>query len=691
MKVKYALLAVLVLLSALFASCEERSSHATMRVNLRKDRSIVPADYPLEIKSYRITGDGPGSESFSIETNKETVSLEGLVIGEWSLLAEGLNENDDVLVTGSTTHRLSATNGSCTIVLEDLTGMGSLEVVLTWDPERISGEASIELELTPQYGDKETRRLELTSMDGDGGRATYTGTDYPSGSYVLAARLFDGSVQVAGFTEAVRIAGDQVSEGEIAFDLDKYPVEPGTLELVDNTGIPVSCMIEGITDTVDADMPVRVSITSETDDVSSYAIVWYLDGNQIGEGPEVEFTPLVGSHRLDVVASTSRLGTSGSASVNFEAVSASAPGVPSHGNVIEDGEGIDLSGKTVVRFLPDGNAMILSNAEQRVQIASPIRSSLDVIRSYTFTELGITGDVVDFDSVEISAGLSKVLMSQDNPYLVSVYNYNPSTASLTRFSEGVPMALGNPDEQEITGIGAVAIADGITVDGCPIGIVNVHNPQSDIWQYTYVSLGAETGDSNYFWQGMFMSQSGMHPDPAGRPAVTSDSFFQVMDDGQGLLIQRTENSVNTFSLMAYFRPFYSFPDDEEKFSGVTAGTLLDTATVLVLGDYMAICEYDQDFSGAIGGWKLHSAEIMDHDASSLVTTKDRSYAYYVDIDADEIVTLKIASNGRSVEEIGRTALSIDGVNSIAISESGSNIIAYNENNAVALVVMRATR
>ena len=88
---------------------------------------------------------------------------------------------------------------------------------------------------------------------------------------------------------------------------------------------------------------------------------------------------------------------------------------------------------------------------------------------------------------------------------------------------------------------------------------------------------------------------------------------------------------------------------------------------------------------------MHSAEIMDHDASSLVTTKDRSYAYYVDIDADEIVTLKIASNGRSVEEIGRTALSIDGVNSIALSESGSNIIAYNENNADALVVMRATR
>ena len=312
MKARHAFMAFLLIVVALLSSCEQGQSHATLRVNLRKDRSIVPAGYPLEIESYRITGDGPGDESFSIETNKETISLEGLVIGEWSILAEGLNSQKDVLVTGSTTHRLSVTNGSCTIVLEDLTGEGSLEIVLLWDPVRINNEASIELELTPQYGEKETRNLELTSFDTEAGRATYTGSGYASGSYVLSARLFDGSVQIAGFVEAVRIAGDQTSSGEIEFDLDKYPIDPGTLELEDNTGVPVSCIITGIEDTVEADIPITVTIESETDDVSQFIISWYLDGNLIGTGAEVEFTPEVGTHRLDVVASTSKLGTSGS-------------------------------------------------------------------------------------------------------------------------------------------------------------------------------------------------------------------------------------------------------------------------------------------------------------------------------------------------------------------------------------------
>ena len=256
MKARTILFSLLAMALVILPSCEEGASHATLRVNLRKDRSIVPLDYPLEIDSYRIAGEGPGSESFDIETNKESISLDGLVIGEWTITAEGRNSNKDVLVTGTTTHRLSTTNGSCTIVLEDLVGSGTLSIELEWDPDRIVSEPSIELEVTPQYGEKETRTLDLTSMDENAGTASYEGVDYPAGSYVLAARLFDGSVQVAGFVEAVRIVGGETSSGTIVFDLDKFPVEPGTLDLVDNTGVPVSCTISGLEDTVDADIPV---------------------------------------------------------------------------------------------------------------------------------------------------------------------------------------------------------------------------------------------------------------------------------------------------------------------------------------------------------------------------------------------------------------------------------------------------
>ena len=64
MKAKSSFAVMLLAVLLVFASCETGSDHATLRVNLRKDsRSIVPADYPLEIESYRISGTGPGGES----------------------------------------------------------------------------------------------------------------------------------------------------------------------------------------------------------------------------------------------------------------------------------------------------------------------------------------------------------------------------------------------------------------------------------------------------------------------------------------------------------------------------------------------------------------------------------------------------------------------------------------------------
>ena len=686
MKAKHAFLVIALSVMALFCSCEESVDHATLRVNLRQDRSIVPEDFPLEIESYRITGDGPGSESFSIETNKETVSLEGLVIGEWVIMAEGLNSNKDVLVTGSTTHKLSATNGSCTIILEDLVGTGSLEVLLHWDPERISGKATVELELTPQYGEKKTETLELTSIDENDGNAQYSGTGYPSGSYVLAARLYDGKIQVAGFVEAVRIAGDQISKGEIRFDLDKYPIEPGTLELIDKTGVPVQCVIEGLTDTVDADLPVKVRITSETDDVSDYAIVWYLDGNHAGDGAEIEITPNAGTHRLDVVASTSRLGTAGSTSINFEAVSKALPGVPSHGNLVEDGEEIALSGTTVVDFLPDGNAMIVSNSERKVYVAAVVRSSLDVKMEYTFSDLGITGDVVDFDSTAVNSSLSKVVLAEENPLKVVVFNYNPTTTSLTKFSEGTPQCFSYPDPVEALEIDSISVIDAVKKDGCSVGIMTMKASDTNYWQYNYMSLTENTGSDDYFWQGQMvtmMSKANL----AGDIVTTSESFCQFNTDGKGVYMLKTNSTSDVVNRAFYFNPPVGLESQEVKFNNMDTFTMLSPEVIMTLGDYINIIgQYNTSES-----WILHSSEPFDAEASSLIASSDYEYAYYIDLDANEIVTMKISSDSKSVEEIGRTALAERGMDTLALSDSGTNLIAYDEDNASSLMILRTTR
>ncbi len=692
MKARTILFSLLAMALVILPSCEEGASHATLRVNLRKDRSIVPLDYPLEIDSYRIVGEGPGSESFDIKTNKESISLDGLVIGEWTITAEGRNSNKDVLVTGTTTHRLSTTNGSCTIVLEDLVGSGTLSIELEWDPDRIVSEPSIELEVTPQYGEKETRMLDLTSMDENAGTASYEGVDYPAGSYVLAARLFDGSVQVAGFVEAVRIVGGETSSGTIVFDLDKFPVEPGTLDLVDNTGVPVSCTISGLEDTVDADIPVTVSISADTDDLGSYMIVWYLDGNQIGEGEEATFTPSAGTHRLDVVASTSRIGTSGSASMNFEAVAITDPGVPSKGNLVESSASVPLAGDTTVRFLPDGNVLIISNAKQKVYIATVIRSSLDFIRTYSFSELSMDGSIVDAAATEVSSTLMKVAVLQEDPEYLIIYNYNPTTASLTMYAKAVPFTYNYPEEAgPASALGSVAFSSGKLRDGCPVGVYSVKEPNSGRWQAVYFSAGTVDVDEMFGPIIVYFGTSVDGPaEPIGRIAGSDESFLLATAEGTAVHMTGAMTSSFGYSTSRYFAPERILPDEQAKLAGRTAYALTSPYAALFLGDYrvMATCTPGQSQNW---GWTILEMEPMDHEARSLATTKDFEYAYYIDIDADEIVTLDISADGTSVEEIGRTALPRDGMDTLAVSASGMNIIAYDADNASALAVMRAIR
>ena len=88
---------------------------------------------------------------------------------------------------------------------------------------------------------------------------------------------------------------------------------------------------------------------------------------------------------------------------------------------------------------------------------------------------------------------------------------------------------------------------------------------------------------------------------------------------------------------------------------------------------------------------MHSSEPFDAEASSLIASSDYEYAYYIDLDANEIVTMEISSDSKSVEEIGRTALAERGMDTLALSDSGTNLIAYDEDNASSLMILRTTR
>ena len=201
-----------------------------------------------------------------------------------------------------------------------------------------------------------------------------------------------------------------------------------------------------------------------------------------------------------------------------------------------------------------------------------------------------------------------------------------------------------------------------------------------------MSLTENTGSDDYFWQGQMvtmMSKANL----AGDIVTTSESFCQFNTDGKGVYMLKTNSTSDVVNRAFYFNPPVGLESQEAKFNNMDTFTMLSPEVIMTLGDYINIIgQYNTSES-----WILHSSEPFDAEASSLIASSDYEYAYYIDLDANEIVTMEISSDSKSVEEIGRTALAERGMDTLALSDSGTNLIAYDEDNASSLMILRTTR
>lgn len=673
---------LLALSLAVLPSCEEPKSRGTMRINLEHaTRSIVPSGYPLEVEEYRITGEGPQGADFEVRTERTSITVEGLVSGEWMLEAEGMNAHGDVLVRGSTVFAFSAANPSTTITLDELIGTGSLSISLTWDPTLIVGSAEVKLSIRPQYGSDTEKELMLTSINAKAGTASYKGGGYAAGSYVLSAKLYDSGILVAGCAEAVRIAGDQESEGAIEFDLNKNPTEPGTLEIVNTTGVPVAFTISGIEETVEADTQISVSLTSSSDSVENYQVSWYLNGEKLGDGPSLTFTPSLGIHRLDAVASSSLIGSTGSTAVNFEAVTSVAEGVPNQGGIVNEGTGgLNLGSDALVRFMPNGNLMIFSNDDETVQIGRILRNSISIEHETSYSSLGITGTVSTFAVGEYSSSIYKILVGVNDPFSVKLYNYSPSNHSMTKTVEADAshMHIDHVKEQDVPPAYCDFAAMALKMDDSAV----ISIMDRDRKYMNYVLFRLDETDPEKF-------------------VITNRAIIGL--DVLGIIPYLATSSADGYAFAApdFYTIIVKYKDNEEiaheGYIEMAADEFVDTPTGLAFisestmlvqtSEYLTIIEQE-----APDNWIRKTSETMDSpNTSGLIASSDYRYAYYIDQTNNEIVTLAIIDSGQSYSEIARTPLMLEDADTIVISPSGINMILMDESNPEALAIMRIKR
>ena len=665
-----------------FPSCEEPKTHGTKRINLEQGtRSIVPSGYPLEVEEYRIIGQGPQGADFEVRTERTSITVEGLVSGEWLLEAEGMNAHGDVLVTGSTVFAFSASNPSTTITLDELVGTGSLSLTLSWDPSLIVGSAEVELSIRPQFGPDTETMLTLSSINTNAGTATYIGDDYEAGSYVLSAKLFDSGILVAGGAEAVRIAGNQESEGEIVFDLNKNPTEPGTLEIVNTTGVPVTFTISGIEDTVEADTEISVSLTSTADSVENYQVSWYLNGEKLGEGSSLSFSPSLGVHRLDAVAASSLIGSTSSAAVNFEAVTSVAEGVPNQGGIVRDGTGgINLGSDAIVQFMPNGNLMIFSNEDETVQVGRIIRNSITIEHETSYSSLGITGTVSTFAIGEYSSSIYKVLVGVNDPFSVKLYNYSPSNHSMTKTVEADAshMHIDHVKEKDVPPAYCDYAAMALKMDDS--AIISIMDRDRKYMNYVFFRID-ETDPEEFVRTNrsiLGLDALGIIPYLA---TSSADGYAFACPDFYTIIVKYMENKQGAYEA-------YIDMDADPYVETPTGLAYISDSTMLVqTSEYLTLIEEED-----IDNWVRKSSEEMDSpNTSGLTSSADYKYAYYIDHTSEEIVTLAITDSGQSYNEIARTPLLLEDADTIAISPSGINMVLIDESNPESLAIMRIKR
>ncbi len=252
----------------------------------------------IDVKSYRIRGEGPDGAYFDwINVTSSRVALSDIRRGQWTIYAEGLDANGNVIVTGKIETFLSENTPIDNLVLATGEGMGDVKCDVTWNTSQVKN-ASVEVFVKPVDGDYVYRSPSEVSFVKNG-HIVWRAEDLKSGSYVARFILKDGSAVVSGAAAALRVVQDKVSVGEVKMTVGDLSTVYGiTIEnMPENTIHGSLALVDGIA-------------VFETDlDKDKLTYVWFVDGNEAAqESGSLDLYALglnKGYHRVDVVVMSS--------------------------------------------------------------------------------------------------------------------------------------------------------------------------------------------------------------------------------------------------------------------------------------------------------------------------------------------------------------------------------------------------
>ncbi|MBN2859337.1 MAG: hypothetical protein JXK93_03625 [Sphaerochaetaceae bacterium] len=324
-RLTYSIITVL-LVSLMLLSCnvaQETHGYGTLTVNFAPsgrifERTIMPVgSAPLDIDHYTISGVGPeGQLLSSTNSTSDTITIDDLLVGNWTFEATAYNASDIPLANGRFDTYIYGSTNTITLSLDEVVGSGSMHVDFSWNTQQVTSDTDFVFTLTDQSGTPVTGITINTDILG--GTSTVT-KELDAGFYTFSAILTHSGVQIAGYTESIRIIDSTVSDADANLIIGK---------VIDNVGMTITDVTDGvIVGSIAASDPspsqgdpVTLTFTaSDTAGLSNTDLVyqWYADGSAISGATTHEYvvgSALSGSIRYDIIVGSAGNPIMGSAS-----------------------------------------------------------------------------------------------------------------------------------------------------------------------------------------------------------------------------------------------------------------------------------------------------------------------------------------------------------------------------------------
>lgn len=259
------------------------------------------SDADLDVASYRLRGEGPDGASFDwIEVTEPRVAIADVRRGQWTLYAQALNADGDVLVAGKIDTFLSEDSPVDNLVFAEHDGEGQVYTDITWNRFQAVN-PNVEVYLKPVDGEFAARPASEVSFVDD--HMVWQASGLEAGSYIARFVFKDGSSVIGGASAALRVIADYTSVGNVEMNIGNLSTVYGiTLDnLPDVVTLGELKHADGV-------------VTFEGAVPSGAVYEWYVNGNKmdVASAPSFDITAQnlpKGVYRVDLVVRGGQYGS----------------------------------------------------------------------------------------------------------------------------------------------------------------------------------------------------------------------------------------------------------------------------------------------------------------------------------------------------------------------------------------------